>query len=261
LQEGLHDRAATRDLAWGIDVSIEGFEGKKIYVWIEAVLGYVSASKIWAEDNGGAWEKFWSAATTAYYVHGKDNIPFHTIILPALLLGIGGLHLPDRILSSEYLTLEGAKFSTSRNWAVWVPCMLERYHPDSIRYFLTINGPEQRDADFSWREFIHSHNGELLGAFGNFVQRNLVFVQKSFAGTVPVSEMDEEVRRNIESLYDRVGCWSLSSLLPVQKSAHCLIFRQRAGNISRFAAGKSSRLLSICSNGSMSPGFKKRLRG
>jgi methionyl-tRNA synthetase len=205
LGEGLYDRAATRDLSWGIDVPLVGFEGKKIYVWIEAVLGYVSASNIWAEETGGDWEKFWSAAATAYYVHGKDNIPFHTIILPALLLGIGGLHLPDRILSSEHLTLEGKKFSTSRHWAVWVPSMLERYHPDSIRYFLTINGPEQRDANFSWREFIYSHNGELLGAFGNFVNRNMAFLEKYYAGEVPESAVDGEVRRRFEALYVQVG--------------------------------------------------------
>jgi methionyl-tRNA synthetase len=205
LNEGLHDRSATRDLPWGVDVPIEGFEGKKIYVWIEAVSGYLSASMQWAKINHTDWETFWSAGTTAYYVHGKDNIPFHTLILPALLLGTDNLHLPDRIISSEYLTLEGKKFSTSRNWAVWAPYMLEHYDPDSLRYFLTINAPENRDTDFSWREFIYSHNSELLGAFGNFVNRNLMFIAKSFESKVPDVQMDDSIKGKIVELYVQVG--------------------------------------------------------
>ncbi|QGQ93997.1 methionine--tRNA ligase [Paenibacillus psychroresistens] len=205
LSEGLHDRAATRDLPWGVDVPIVGFEGKKIYVWIEAVSGYLSASMKWAQLIQTQWEPFWSEGATAYYVHGKDNIPFHSLILPALLLGTGNLHLPDRIISSEYLTLEGKKFSTSNNWAVWVPYILANYHPDSVRYFLTINGPENRDTDFSWREFIYSHNGELLGAFGNFVNRNLLFLVKAFDGSVPDSQVDEAIKQKIIELYEQVG--------------------------------------------------------
>lgn len=118
LKEGLLDRAVTRDLTWGVDIPVEGFEDKKIYVWIDAVSGYLSASKQWAAETGGNWESFWlegEEEITAYYVHGKDNIPFHTVIWPALLLGVGGLHLPDRIISCEYMTLEGKKFSTSNN--------------------------------------------------------------------------------------------------------------------------------------------------
>ncbi|SDY00335.1 methionine--tRNA ligase [Paenibacillus sp. CF384] len=208
LEEGLHDRAATRDLDWGVDVPIEGFEGKKIYVWIEAVSGYLSASKQWAAETGGSWEPFWKdggAAITAYYVHGKDNIPFHTLIWPAVLLGGGGLHVPDRIISCEYMTLEGKKFSTSRNWAVWVPDIMSRYQPDSIRYFLIANGPERRDTDFSWREFIHSHNGELLGAFGNFVNRTLAFIAKSFDGRVPAGELSDEWKQILMELYRDSG--------------------------------------------------------
>ncbi|MEK5397771.1 methionine--tRNA ligase [Paenibacillus sp. FSL K6-2859] len=208
LQEELQDRAVTRDLSWGVDVPVAGFEDKKIYVWIEAVSGYLSASKQWAAQSGGSWEDFWlenKGKITAYYVHGKDNIPFHTLIWPAVLLGVGGLHLPDRIISSEYLTLEGQKFSTSRNWAVWVPDILERYQPDSIRYFLIANGPEKRDTDFSWREFIYSHNGELLGAFGNFVNRSLAFVDKFYEGKVPNGQLDKGWRDNIDLLYLESG--------------------------------------------------------
>ncbi|WP_219836758.1 methionine--tRNA ligase [Paenibacillus sp. R14(2021)] len=208
LEEGLQDRAVTRDLSWGVSVPVPGFEDKKIYVWIEAVSGYLSASQQWAEENSGSWTDFWvdgNEPITAYYVHGKDNVPFHTLIWPAILMGAGGLHLPDRIVSCEYMTLEGKKFSTSRNWAVWVPDILSRYGPDSIRYFLIANGPEKRDTDFSWREFIHSHNGELLGAFGNFVNRTLAFIVKSFEGRVPEGTLDEEWGAAIARLYSDSG--------------------------------------------------------
>ncbi|WP_438445620.1 methionine--tRNA ligase [Gorillibacterium sp. sgz5001074] len=209
LEEGLPDRAVTRDLDWGVDVPVEGFEGKKIYVWIEAVSGYLSASMQWAAETGHDWRPFWSAeegtGITAYYVHGKDNVPFHSIIWPAILTGVGGLHLPDRILSCEYMTLEGSKFSTSRNYAVWVPDLLERYHPDSIRYFLIANGPERRDTDFSWREFISSHNGELLGAYGNLVNRTLAFIVKSFGAQVPDGALAPEWKGRILELYRETG--------------------------------------------------------
>jgi methionyl-tRNA synthetase len=206
LKEGLKERAATRDLDWGISVPVAGFEEKKVYVWIEAVLGYLSASKKWSKESGGFWEDFWKGdEITSYYIHGKDNIPFHTLILPALLMGIRGLKLPDKIISSEYLNIEGKKISTSRNWAIWVPYILKNYDADSIRYFLTINAPEKRDGDFSWRDFISRHNGELLGAFGNFVNRTLVFINKSFAAKVPQGRMNEDIRKELELLYRSVG--------------------------------------------------------
>ena len=205
VDEGLRDRAVTRDLEWGIPVPLEGFEDKKIYVWVEAVLGYLSASKKWAQANGSDWETLWADNSLHYYVHGKDNIPFHTIILPALLKAHGNLHLPDRIISSEYVTLEGRKISTSQNWAVWIPYLLERYNPDSIRYFFIANGPEKRDTDFSWREFINSHNGELLGAYGNLVNRSLVFIQKSFDSRVPEGQCNPNIRKSLTELYGIVG--------------------------------------------------------
>ncbi|UNC92088.1 methionine--tRNA ligase [Candidatus Contubernalis alkaliaceticus] len=205
LREGLQDRAVTRDLTWGIDVPLKGFEGKKIYVWIEAVWGYFTAARRWCELKGVPWETYWRGDVTAFYVHGKDNIPFHTLILPALLKGYDDLHVPDQIISSEYLTIEGRKLSTSSNWAVWVPYILQNYHPDSIRYYLTINGPEKRDSDFSWREFIYSHNGELLGAFGNLVNRSLVFIHKSFEGKVPEGTVNKEIHSQIDVLYRQTG--------------------------------------------------------
>ncbi|MHC8514662.1 methionine--tRNA ligase [Sporosarcina sp. ITBMC105] len=206
LQEGLHDRAASRDLANGVNIPVLGYEGKKVYVWIEAVTGYYSASREWAALNRTDLEEYWNEDMVSYYVHGKDNIPFHTIIWPAILMGIDQQHaLPTHVISNEYLTLEKRKLSTSENWAVWVPDILERYHPDSLRYFLTANAPENRDADFSWREFIYSHNAELLGAYGNFVNRSLKFIENSFASVVPQAEIDVAMKEMICDIYPKVG--------------------------------------------------------
>ncbi|CAM5201624.1 Methionine--tRNA ligase OS=Ureibacillus acetophenoni OX=614649 GN=metG PE=3 SV=1 [Ureibacillus acetophenoni] len=204
LSEGLPDRAVTRDLPNGIDVPIAGFEGKKIYVWIEAVSGYLTASLEWAKQHNESIENWWNEDTISYYIHGKDNIPFHTVIWPAILLGLNNKTLPTHIISNEYLTLEKRKLSTSQNWAVWVPELLKRYHPDSIRYFLTVNAPENRDTDFSWREFIYSHNGELLGAFGNFVNRTLKFIEKSFNSTIPQSNIENDILLETEKIYKEV---------------------------------------------------------
>ncbi|WP_313892057.1 methionine--tRNA ligase [Psychrobacillus sp.] len=205
LQEGLLDRAVSRDLPNGVSIPVKGYEDKKVYVWIEAVSGYLSASKEWASIHNLNDEEFWDENTTSYYVHGKDNIPFHSLIWPAILLGINKKSLPTHIVSNEYLTLEKKKLSTSQNWAVWVPYILEKYNPDSIRYFLTTNAPENRDADFSWREFILSHNSELLGAYGNFINRTLKFIEKSYGSTIADGIVNEEVRSKIQSLYSKVG--------------------------------------------------------
>lgn len=206
IQEGLRDRALTRDLSWGVPVPKEGYEGKSIYIWAENVLGYLSASKIAAEQRHTDFAEIWGPRAKHYYVHGKDNIPFHTIILPALLLANGnGWRLPDQIVSSEYLTLEGRKISTSRNYAIWVKDLLEKYHPDSIRYFFLANGPEKKDADFSWREFVNSHNGELLGAYGNFINRTLAFIVKYQKGVVPRGALSSELEQKLRQLYPAVG--------------------------------------------------------
>ncbi len=204
--EGLRDRAITRDLDWGIDVPREGYEGKKIYIWAENVLGYLSDCHTLCERKGLDFIEIWNSSRH-YCVHGKDNIPFHAIILPALLLGRkdAAFRLPDEIVSSEYLTLEGRKISTSGNWAIWAGDLASRYDPDSIRYFLTANGPEKRDTDFTWREFINSHNGELLGAYGNFVNRSLVFIQKSFGGKVPAAPCSLPIEQRLEALYAEVS--------------------------------------------------------
>ena len=205
LKEGLHDRAVSRDLPIGVSVPVAGYEDKKIYVWIEAVSGYYTASKLWAKKTGREDSTFWDSFAHSYYVHGKDNIPFHSIIWAGILSGLGKEPLPTHIVSNEYLTLEKKKLSTSKNWAVWVPEILERYEPDSIRYFLTINAPENRDADFSWKEFIYSHNSELLGAYGNFVNRTLKFIEKSFDGVIPVKDITSAIQNKVNQLYNEVG--------------------------------------------------------
>ncbi len=206
IEEGLRDRALTRDLDWGIEVPREGYEEKSIYIWAENVLGYLSASKVAADRRGTSFDELWGKDAKHYYVHGKDNIPFHTIILPSLLLANGdGWHLPDQIVSSEYLTLEGKKISTSKNYAIWIKDLIGKYEPDSIRYFFIANGPEKKDADFSWREYINSHNGELLGAYGNFVNRSLSFIHKYWDGVVPQGTLDPETEQKIVTLYEHVG--------------------------------------------------------
>ena len=206
IEEGLRDRALTRDLDWGIDVPRKGYEDKKIYIWAENVLGYLSLSRLVAREQGQDFRKLWGKEARHYYVHGKDNIPFHTIILPALLLAEGeGWHLPDDIVSGEYLTLEGKKISTSRNYAIWVKDLAGSYEADSLRYYLLANGAEKRDADFSWQGFITSHNNELLGAWGNLVNRTLAFITKYLDGRVPEGILEKESAKEIDRLYRAVG--------------------------------------------------------
>lgn len=207
INEGLRDRAVTRDLDWGIEVPRKGFDNKKIYIWAENVLGYLSGSYQAARDREEEFNELWFGSNAKhYYVHGKDNIPFHSIILPGLLLANGkGWRLPDEIVSCEYLTLEGRKISTSKNYAVWVKDMLENFNPDSIRYFLITNGPEKRDTDFTWREYVNSHNGELLGAYGNLVNRNLAFIGKYYNGIVPSGKLDREISTRLDELYEATG--------------------------------------------------------
>ena len=218
LREGLRARAITRDIDWGVPVPVDdpAFADKRIYVWFDAVIGYYSASLEWAEREGqpAAWEAWWKpsadgAATRAYYFIGKDNIPFHTIIWPGMLIGAGGLELPYDVPANEFLNLEGRKMSTSQNFAVWLPDYLERYDPDPLRYFLTINAPETRDADFSWRAFYQRNNDELVATYGNAVNRVLTFVARHFEGRAPEpGPLDETDRRLLDladGAFDRVG--------------------------------------------------------
>ncbi|MFC1983473.1 methionine--tRNA ligase [Chloroflexota bacterium] len=187
LEEGLKDRAITRDIDWGIPLPLDGYEGKRLYVWFEAVIGYLSATKEWAKSKGDdeKWRSFWQGDVKSYYFIGKDNIAFHTIIWPAMLMGYGNLNLPYDVPANQFLTIEGRKLSTSRNWAVWLPDYLSRYDPDPLRYLLSINMPETSDTDFSWREFIRRNNNELVATYGNLVHRVLTFTYRNFDGCVP----------------------------------------------------------------------------
>ena len=188
LEGGLKDRAITRDIEWGIPLPLDGYDGKRIYVWFEAVIGYLSASKEWAARSGEPerWRSFWQEEECrAYYFMGKDNIPFHTIIWPAMLTGYGGLNLPYDVPANEYLNLEGLKLSTSRDWAVWLPDYLDRYEPDPLRYVLAANMPETSDSDFSWREYVRANNDELVATYGNLVHRVLTMSHRNFDGRAP----------------------------------------------------------------------------
>ena len=195
LDQGLRDRAYTRDLEWGIPVPLEGWEDRRIYVWFEAVIGYLSASVEWAKEikkDPEAWRAWWGPDAKAYYFIGKDNITFHTIIWPAMLMAYGeGLALPDDVPANEFLNLEGHQLSTSRNWAVWVPEYLANYDPDALRYVLSAIMPETSDSEFTWPDYVRRVNTELVGTYGNLVHRSLTFLQRFSDGVVPDAQPDE----------------------------------------------------------------------
>jgi methionyl-tRNA synthetase len=202
LEDGLRDRAITRDIEWGIPVPVKGYEQKRLYVWFEAVIGYLSATKEWAASTGDPekWRDFWQKDCHSYYFMGKDNIAFHTIIWPAMLMGYGGLNLPFDVPANEFMTIEGKKISTSRNWAVWMPDYLNNYAPDPLRYLLSANMPETNDTDFSWREYVRRNNDELVATYGNLAQRVLTLTYRNFEGKVPVPvNLDETDRLLIAS--------------------------------------------------------------
>ncbi len=206
LDDGLRDRAITRNLDWGIDVPKEGYDQKKIYIWAENVLGYLSGNKLHCDRVGLDWKDYWSGEAKRYFVHGKDNIPFHTIILPSLLKAHGAYDSqPHVIVSSEHLTLEGSKISTSNDWALWVNDLIESYNPDTIRYYLTTIYPQRRDSDFSSRELKYANNSELLGGYGNFVNRVLKFVERYYKSEVPRGDLNPALTRKIEVTYEKTG--------------------------------------------------------
>ena len=203
LREGLKDRAITRDLTWGIDVPVEGFDDKKLYVWIEAVLGYVTAAMRICEERGLNWEDYWKTPDRMYMVHGKDNIVFHSIIFPGLLLSLNdGMHLPDVIVSSEYLNFNNEKASKSKGNAISALDAVEKLNSDTIRYHLINNGPERKDTNFSLSEYVATHNNEVTNKFGNFVNRTLKFKGIS---EIPEGNLDADIKVLIEKAYVEVG--------------------------------------------------------
>jgi methionyl-tRNA synthetase len=206
IDAGLEPRAVTRDLDWGIDVPVAGAEGKKLYVWFDAPIGYISSTKEWAAREGKDWEPYWKDANTKL-VHfiGKDNIVFHCIIFPAMLKAEGSYILPDNVPANEFLNLEGNKLSTSKNWAVWLHEYLQDFpeKQDSLRYALTANAPETKDNDFTWKDFQARNNNELAAIFGNFINRVVVLTHKYYNGIVPApnefSEVDEQTLAELKA--------------------------------------------------------------
>ncbi len=206
LDDGLKPRAVTRDLDWGIDVPVEGAEGKKLYVWFDAPIGYISSTKEWAAREGKDWEPYWKGSDTKL-VHfiGKDNIVFHCIIFPAMLKAEGSFILPDNVPANEFLNLEGNKLSTSKNWAVWLHEYLLDFpdKQDSLRYALTSNAPETKDNDFTWKDFQARNNNELASIFGNFINRVVVLTNKYYDGIVPTpnkfTEVDEQILAELKA--------------------------------------------------------------
>ena len=199
IDDGLRPRAVTRDLDWGIPVPVEGADGKVLYVWFDAPIGYISATKEWASAKGKDWEPYWKDEDTKL-VHfiGKDNIVFHCIIFPAMLKAHGNYVLPENVPANEFLNLEGNKLSTSKNWAVWLHEYLEDFpnQQDVLRYTLTANAPESKDNDFTWKDFQAKNNNELVAIFGNFINRVVVLTNKYYGGIVPepsdFTEVDED---------------------------------------------------------------------
>ena len=212
VEDGLRPRAVTRDLDWGIPVPLEGADGKVLYVWFDAPIGYISSTKEWAAREGKNWEDYWKKEDTKM-VHfiGKDNIVFHCIIFPSMLKAHGDYILPDNVPANEFLNLEGNKLSTSKNWAVWLHEYLEEFpnQQDVLRYTLTANAPESKDNDFTWKDFQAKNNNELVAIFGNFINRVVVLTNKYYNGIVPApndfSEIDEDVLAAIKEFPLTIG--------------------------------------------------------
>ena len=224
IKEGLRGRAVTRDISWGVAVPLDGWEDKRLYVWFDAVMGYFTASIEWAQEvanDPDAWKQWWyNADAKIYNFLGKDNVPFHTIIWPAELLGVSGiydedndgersLNLPYDVPANEFMNIEGKQFSTSRNWAIWVPDVLERYQPDALRYYIAATLPETKDADFAWEGFLNRTNSELVAAWGNLVNRMMGFAYKRYDAQVPsydkLTDEDRAILDKIAAGFEQVG--------------------------------------------------------
>ncbi|WP_456867896.1 methionine--tRNA ligase [Galbibacter sp. BG1] len=203
IDEGLKARAVTRDLDWGIPVPVEGAEGKVLYVWFDAPIGYISSTKEWAEREGKDWEPYWKDSRLIHFI-GKDNIVFHCIIFPAMLQAHGDFILPENVPANEFLNLEGQKLSTSKNWAVWLHEYLEDFpeKQDVLRYTLTANAPENKDNDFTWKDFQARNNNELVAIFGNFINRVIVLTHKYYDGKIPApntfSDIDTQTLQELK---------------------------------------------------------------
>lgn len=212
IDDGLRPRAVTRDLDWGIPVPVDGGDGKVLYVWFDAPIGYISSTKEWAQRHGKDWEPYWKDKdTTLVHFIGKDNIVFHCIMFPAMLKAEGSYILPKNVPANEFLNLEGQKLSTSKNWAVWLPEYLKDFpeKQDVLRYVLTATAPETKDNDFTWKDFQARNNNELVAIFGNFINRVLVLTNKYYDGRVPspntLSQIDSETLEKVKAFTDSLS--------------------------------------------------------
>ena len=206
LDDGLKPRAVTRDLDWGVPVPVKDSNGKVLYVWFDAPIGYISSTKEWAIDNKQNWEKYWKDDNTEL-IHfiGKDNIVFHCIIFPAMLKAHGDFIIPKNVPANEFLNLEGSKISTSKNWAVWLPEFLNDFpgKQDVLRYVLTINAPENKDNDFTWKDFQNRNNGELVAILGNFINRVVVLTKKYYESYIPANNELLDKDKNVLDLVNQ----------------------------------------------------------
>ena len=205
LKEGLKDRAVTRDLSWGVDIPVEGFKDKKMYVWIDAVLGYITATQKICEEKGLNWEDFWKEDNNIkmYMCHGKDNITFHTIILPALLMAMEeNYHLPDVMVATQYLNINSEKISKSKGNGITIKQMVDEYNVDSLRYYMIAYGPENKDVDFTVENYINVHNSDIVNKFGNFVNRTLKF---KGLDEILLGIMDTQMKEKIDETYKEVS--------------------------------------------------------
>ena len=235
LDQGLHPRAVTRDLAWGVPVPLPEAQGKVLYVWFDAPIGYISATKAWAAARGEDWKPYWQDPDTKLtHFIGKDNIVFHCIIFPAMLRAHGSFILPTNVPANEFLNLEGQKISTSRNWAVWLHEYLQDFpnQQDVLRYVLCTNAPENKDSDFSWQDFQARNNNELVAVLGNFVNRTLVLVHKYFQGIVPqcgpLTTPEQDLATYLQELPAQVG--QAIEHFRFKEGLHLCMDLARAGN-------------------------------
>tara|TARA_X000000950_G_scaffold274097_1_gene358666 strand:- start:10372 stop:12051 length:1680 start_codon:yes stop_codon:yes gene_type:complete len=212
IDDGLKPRAVTRDLDWGIPVPDKEAEGKVLYVWFDAPIGYISSTKEWARENKKKWEDYWkNDETELVHFIGKDNIVFHCIIFPSMLRAHGEYILPKNVPANEFLNLEGEKISTSNNWAVWIHEYLEDFpdKEDVMRYVLTANMPETKDSDFTWKDFQAKNNNELVAIYGNFVNRVIVLINKYYTGEIPkpdlYTEEDEDIINSVKMIRDKIS--------------------------------------------------------
>jgi len=212
IEGGLKARAMTRDLDWGVKVPVKDADGKVLYVWLDAPIGYISATKQWANDSGENWEDYWeNKDTELIHFIGKDNIVFHCIIFPIILKAHGGYILPSNVPANSFLNLEGEKLSTSRNWAIWLHEYLEDFkgQEDSLRYVLCATAPESKDTDFTWKDFQARNNNELVAIFGNFINRVIVLTNKYWDGVVPpqndLEDYDKEVLEKLKEFPEKIG--------------------------------------------------------